>query len=252
MRWCARGFEGEVTLEFKILGTLRVYTASNEVRLTARMPRLLLAILLSGANEPVSVDVLIHALWDGRAVGNAANKLHLHAHRVRRVLDDRSRLRYEHGGYLLRVHPGELDRDHFEELLDRAAANPVTALRDLRAANALWRGRPFGELGDCQALHSEIHRLTERHLAGLEDLCAAEINQGAHAAVVSELTEMARVHPFRERVHALLMTALHRSGRQTEALAVYQRVRQTLVEELGLEPGPLLRRAHAAVLASVP
>lgn len=245
---------GEVPeLEFEVLGPLRVAQRGNRMPLTATMPRTLLAVLLTRANTAVPVDVLVDALWAGRRDPRAASKLQLHVHRLRRALGDPTRIGFD-AGYRLRVEQGELDAERFDSLLDRAAATaePVRAVRLLRAALDLWRGDPYGGACDVPLLRAEADRLAERRLAGLEHLYTAELTRGRAAAAVAELAELAAVHPLRERLQCLLMATLHQAGRRAEALAVYHRTRSALVEELALEPGAELRRLELAVLTGEP
>ncbi|MGW5051822.1 BTAD domain-containing putative transcriptional regulator [Actinokineospora sp. NPDC004072] len=218
------------------------------VPVTGALRRTLLGVLLAEANRPVAVDALVEALW--RAPDpRARQKLHLHVHKLRRDLGGD---RIEHGpaGYALRVRPGELDAERFDALVAEAlaAADPARRARLLRSAVGLWRGTPYAGL-DVPALDAAAQRLGERRLTALEELHEAEIELGGHAAAAAELAALTREHPLRERLHALLVLALHRDGRQADALAAYRAARATVVAELGVEPGPQLRAVAAAVLA---
>ncbi|MFE9746396.1 BTAD domain-containing putative transcriptional regulator [Saccharothrix saharensis] len=126
-----------------------------------------------------------------------------------------------------------------------ATRDPQRAIESLRAALALCRGTPFADL-EVTALADWARRLAERRLTAVESLHEAESTCGVHQ--VGELTDLVRAHPLRERLHVLLMTALHRTGRRTEALDAYRRARHALVSELGLEPGPELRDLHRRIL----
>lgn len=237
-------------MEFDVLGPLRVHSGGQPVPVTAAMLRTLLGILIARANTPVSVDALVDALWEGRPTESAHKKVQLHVHRLRRRLGDPGRIRFEHSGYTLAVQPDELDADRFERLLTDGAesSDPARAVQLLRQALALWRGDPFGDVGDALMLRASADRLTERRSVALEDLYVAELASGNAAAIVPELAELAARQPLRERLQGSLMTALYRAGRQPEALAVYRRTRTALVEELGLEPGAELRRIEQAIL----
>jgi len=240
-------------MEFEVLGPLRVRGEGGLAPLTAAMPRTLLAILLTRANTSVSVDLLVNALWADEPGPRAAKKLQPHVHRLRRALDDPARLRFEHAGYTLRIDPDELDAHRFETLLiegaDRArSGEPERAVQLLRSALGLWRGDPFGDLADVPMLRAEADRLTERRLAGLEDLYRAQLACGHDAVIVPELAELAARYPLREPLQGLLMTALYRAGRQVAALEVFRRTRAVLVDELGLEPGTALQRLQNAIL----
>lgn len=241
-------------MDFEVLGPLRVRRAGGQpVQLSAPMPRMVLGILLTRANTPVPVDVLVDALWAGQRDPRAAKKLQLHVHRLRRALDDPGRIRYENGSYTLHVHPGELDAERFEyALTESASAEPARAVSLLRGALRGWRGDPFNDLIDLPLLRTEADRLTERRLAGLALLYTAELACGHATAIIPELVELAGRHPMREQLQGLLMTALYQSGRQAEALQVYQRTRGALVEQLGLEPGSELQRLERAILTGDP
>ncbi|MGH3870004.1 MAG: BTAD domain-containing putative transcriptional regulator [Pseudonocardiaceae bacterium] len=241
-------------MDFEVLGPLRVRHAGQPARLSAPMHRTLLGVLLARANTPVPVDVLVDALWAGQRDPRAAKKLQLHVHRLRSILGDPARIRFEHGGYTLRVHPGELDAARFESALAEGscAAEPARVVALLRGALRLWRGEPFSDVTDLPLLRAEADRLAERRLAGLAQLYAAELACGHADAIIPELVELAARHPMQERMQGLLMTALYQAGRQAEALAVYHRTRGALVEQLGLEPGNELQRLEHAILTGDP
>jgi len=241
-------------MEFEVLGPLRVRAGGQPAALTAMMPRTLLGILLTRANTSVPADVLVDALWAGQRDPRAAKRLQLHVHRLRRALGDPARIRFEHGGYALRLHPGELDAHRFETMIAEGTSNgdPARAVQLLRAALGLWRGDPFGGVADVALVRAEIDRLTERQLGGLEELYCAELGCGRTGAIVPELSALAARYPLRERLQGLLMNALSRAGRRAEALEVYHRTRAALVDDLGLEPGPELQRLVHAILIGDP
>jgi DNA-binding SARP family transcriptional activator len=214
---------------------------------------MVLGILLTRANTPVPVDVLVDALWAGQRDPRAAKKLQLHVHRLRRALGNPTRISHDNGGYTIHVHPGELDAERFESALTEcAAAGPARAVALLRAALQSWRGEAFSDLIDLPLLRAEADRLAERRLAGLALLYTAELACGHAVAIIPELAELASRHPMREQLQGLLMTALHQSGRRAEALEVYHRTRGALVEQLGLEPGSALHRLERAILTGDP
>jgi DNA-binding SARP family transcriptional activator len=246
--------QGGGDMDFEVLGPLRVRQGEQPVQLSAPMPRMVLGVLLTRANTPVPVDVLVDALWAGQRDSRAAKKLQLHVHRLRRVLGDPARIRFEHGGYTLRVHPGELDAERFESALAEGsdAEQPARAVALLRSALQLWRGDPFSDITDLPLLRAEADRLTECRLTGLAQLYTAELARGHANVIIPELVELAARHPMREQLQGLLMTALYQAGRQAEALEVYHRTRSTLVEQLGLEPGNELQRLEHAILTGDP
>ncbi|MGW0914700.1 BTAD domain-containing putative transcriptional regulator [Streptomyces sp. NPDC002784] len=217
--------------------------------------RALLAALLLEAGRTVSVDALKDALWGGAPPASAHASLHNHVTRLRRLLDDPARLRAVSPGYLLRVDDGELDVHVFEAHL--ATARAAHASRDWRralcectAALALWRGAPLSGLPADLGGYPFVKRLREARLLLLEWRYDAELAlaDGRPDVLLPELSALAAEHPLREAYHRQLMLALHRSGRQAEALAVHRDLRHRLVEELGVEPGVAVRGAHLEVL----
>jgi DNA-binding SARP family transcriptional activator len=240
-------------MEFRILGPLEVIDNGGVVRLGGVKPRALLAVLLLNANEPVSSERLALALWGEDAAAGAVKTVHVHVSRVRRALGDADIVTTTRAGYCLRVRPGELDADRFERLLEdgtRALADghAERAAAGLREALALWRGPPLADLAFEPFAGAEIARLEEQHLTALEVRIEADVALGRHAEVIGELQQLLVEHPRRERLAAQLMLALYRCGRQAEALEVYGNVRRTLVSEIGVEPGPGLRRLQEAIL----
>ncbi|RZQ59268.1 AfsR/SARP family transcriptional regulator [Amycolatopsis suaedae] len=199
-------------LEFGVLGQLDVRAGGRRVPLGGRLRRTLLAVLLSRANEPVPVDLLADAVWDGEPGDRAAPKLQLHVHRLRQALGSPGRLTFANGAYRLTVLPGELDAERFDTLVGDATGtgDPDRRVALLRDALALWRGAPFGDL-DAPLLTACARRLEGRRLLALEDLYQAELARGRHELVAAELTTLTREHPGRERLHQLLRIAQHRT-----------------------------------------
>ncbi|MFJ3335220.1 BTAD domain-containing putative transcriptional regulator [Streptomyces sp. NPDC086766] len=217
--------------------------------------RALLAALLLEAGRVVSVEALKDALWGGAPPASAQASLHNHVARLRRLLDDPERLRAVPPGYLLRVGQGELDLHVFEARLAEARAahagrDWARVVRACTAALALWRGAPLSGLPADMGGYAVVQRLGETRLLLLEWRYDAELALGGTrlAGLVPELAARAAEHPLREAYHRQLMLALHRTGRQAEALAVHRDLRARLVGELGVEPGPAVREAHLEVL----
>ena len=218
--------------------------------------RILLAVLLLHANEAISSDRLIDALWGESPPPAASGSLHNLVSGLRKAVVD-GRLVTKGGGYLLRVADGELDAQRFDALVERgrralAEGDAEHAAKSLREALVLWRGPAFADLAYEPALQSEASRLDERRLAALEDRIEADLACGRHRALVDELGALTAQHPFRERLQAQYMLALYRSGRQADALRVYADARRKLVDELGLEPGPELRQLQRSILDQDP
>ncbi|WP_346136839.1 AfsR/SARP family transcriptional regulator [Streptomyces carpaticus] len=243
------------TVGFAVLGPMEIRRGETGEAVTGRLRRTLLGVLLARPGGGVPADTLSDALWGERPDERAAARLQLHIHRLRAFLGDPDRLAFGVDGYRLRVAPGELDADRFETLIAEAlrvrAREPGRAAVLLREALELWRGVPFAGL-EVPLLDDWAHRLGERRLTAYEALYEAELACGNETAAVDGLSALVREHPLRERLHALLMTALYRAGRPADALAVYRTARERLVAELGLEPGPELRALERSVLAGEP
>jgi DNA-binding SARP family transcriptional activator/class 3 adenylate cyclase/WD40 repeat protein/type II secretory pathway predicted ATPase ExeA len=254
---------GEHRLVFRVLGPLEVFDGDRSVALRGPKERFLLAALLARANSPVAIDALIGAVWGDRPPRTAERMVHAHVARLRRAIEPR-RPRGEAGstlvtvgrGYELRLAAAQLDATRFEELAkrgsDQLASGDETASSTLRQALGLWRGEAFGEFPEVEACVAESRRLEELRQALVEDRVDADLAAGQSAGLVGEIETLLRAQPFRERLWGQLIVALYRSGRQRDALEAYQRARRLLADELGIAPGPELRRLEAAVLAQDP
>ncbi|WP_086837945.1 AfsR/SARP family transcriptional regulator [Amycolatopsis kentuckyensis] len=234
---------------FAVLGPLAVESPPGRwAVLRGARQRTLLAVLLLNAGRHVPVDVLVEALWPDGPPKSATSNLHTYLSRLRERIEG---LRVEHGppGYRLDVEPEELDLLVFRAAVaeGRRAADPVAAAGHYRRALALWRGPVLAGL-HVPRLDADVARLESERLAVFEDCVDAELTAGRHGELTGELQAMITEHPLRERLAAQLMIALHRAGQQGSALEVYRRLRTTLIEELGVEPGAEARRVHAAVL----
>jgi len=239
-------------MEFRILAPLEVLDGERALDVSGPKQRALLAVLLLNANQVVSTDVLIDSLWGEQAPGTARKAIQVYVSQLRSVLG-KTRVETKAPGYLLRVHGDELDLHRFESLREQAKhADSETAAALLHEALALWRGRPLGEFAYDGFAALEIARLEELRLACLEERVEADLAQGRHAELVGELEGLVAEYPLRERLRAQVMLALYRSGRQAEALEVFQEARAVLVEELGIEPGRTLRELERSILQQDP
>ncbi|MFF3872402.1 BTAD domain-containing putative transcriptional regulator [Streptomyces sp. NPDC001978] len=217
--------------------------------------RALFAALLLEAGRVVPVESLKDALWGGAPPASAQASLHNHVTRLRRLLDDPERLRAVAPGYLLRVDDGELDVHVFDSQVAEARAAHARGdwagvLRACAAAHALWRGTPLSGLPADFGGYAFVQRLEEARLLLFEWRYDAELALGGTrlAGLVPELAALVAAYPLREAYHRQLMLALHRTGRQAEALAVHRDLRSRLIDELGIEPGPAVSEAHLEVL----
>ncbi|MFJ9044248.1 BTAD domain-containing putative transcriptional regulator [Streptomyces sp. NPDC102347] len=225
--------------------------------LTVTGPKLrtLLAVLLLDAGRVVSVEALKEALWGAAPPLSALPSLHNHVARLRRLLDEPDRLVTVPTGYVLRVDEGELDVHVFDAHTAAARAAYVEGdwervRRACEGALALWRGSPLAGLPQEVGGYALVRRLEEARLLLLEWRHDAELALGGDrlADLVPELAALAAEHPLREAYHRQLMLALHRTGRQAEALVVHRDLRARLADELGVEPGRGVREAHVEVL----
>jgi DNA-binding SARP family transcriptional activator/streptogramin lyase len=240
------------SLDFRLLGPLEVRDDGRALALGGRKQRSLLAILLLHANEAVSDDVLADGLWGERPPKTAGTALQVHVSALRKLLSA-ERLERRAPGYLLHVEPEELDLARFELLCAEARGRePEAAAAALVEALALWRGRPLADFAYDSFAQGEIARLEELRLAAIEQRIDAELACGRHAELIGELEALVGEHPLRERLREQQILALYRCGRQAEALEAYRQARQTLVEELGIEPSPALKELERAILAQDP
>jgi predicted ATPase/DNA-binding SARP family transcriptional activator len=252
-------------VEVRALGTLEVLDDDGRP-VTIGGPRpttILLALALAGG-KVVSADGLVEEVWGGRPPRSAVETLHSYLSRIRRVLEpDRSAhgaataLVRSQAGYRIDPEVVVIDAHRFEAEVAEArkaasAGDAAAAVERLGSALARWRG-PVGqgvELGT--GGRAEATRLEELRLTATEEWSVLRLGLGDHEALIGELEPSVVANPIRERLHALWMVALYRSGRQAEALAAYRRLRQQLVDGLGVEPGPRLLRLHERMLTQDP
>jgi len=243
-------------MEFRILGPLEVWDEGSEVSLAGPKPRALLAALLLHPNDVVPADRLIDELWGEDSPDDAAAALRVNVSRLRKTLPA-DVLTTRSPGYVIRVEPGELDLHRFERLVDEGrsllargvAADASVRLRD---ALSLWRGPALADFAYESFAQAAIARLEEIRLVAVELRVDADLALGRHDEVVAELEALVAEHPLREHLRMYLMTALYRSGRQAEALDVYQEARRALVDELGIDPSAALQELERAILRQDP
>ncbi|MEU5263759.1 BTAD domain-containing putative transcriptional regulator [Amycolatopsis sp. NPDC021455] len=243
-------------MKFGMLGPLEVWDGDERLNLGGPQQRALLAVLLVNANSVVSADRLIDHLWGERPPDSARRLLKGCIAGLRKALrvGRTDRLLTHPPGYLLEVLPGERDLDRFDELVETAGRlpdDPPVQAAALREALSCWRGPALDGLVP-EACRAEAARLDERRLSVLEQRVDLDLRIGRYPELVAELQALVRQHPLRERLWAQLMLALHGANRQSDALAVYRRIRRSLVEQLGVEPSATLRQAHRVVLAGTP
>jgi len=235
-------------LDFRILGSLEVVDGEATLPLSGRNQRAVLALLLLHANRPVSTERMVDELWGEEPPRTATASVQNAISQLRKLLGV-ERLVTKPAGYVLVVEGTELDLARFEVLISQSRiAEPEDRVGLLTEALGMWRGPALADLELETFAQEEIRRLEELRLAAVEERLDAEIAIGRHREAIGELESLISRNPLRERPRAMLMLALYRSGRQADALQVFQDARRTLVEELGIEPGPELQDLHAAVL----
>ncbi|WP_433603083.1 ATP-binding protein [Nocardia sp. CA-135953] len=241
-------------LFLRVLGSITVEVDGCVVDLGGPVPRRFLAALSMAGATPVSDGVLAELVWGEDQPRQASGTLRVIASRLRSALGPARELLQRSGtGYLLVVPPEQTDHGRFTGLTTDGvrlltAGAPVAAVRLLSEALALWRGEPWPELDQDLSPVVERTRLVELHEVAVEELAAARLSCGDHTTAVADLSEAVTAAPFRERRWELLALGLYRSGRQVQALAELRRVRELLVEELGVEPGPALRLLERRML----
>jgi predicted ATPase/DNA-binding SARP family transcriptional activator len=244
-------------VDVRLLGPLQVFDDAGEaVTVSGAKPRALLAELALRPGRVVSADRLVEDLWGDEAPATAANSLQQLVSKLRRVLPE-GMVVTRPPGYVLDVAPDCVDIVRFSRLSAKgrealAAGEAEPAARTLEEALALWRGDALAEFAYDEFARAEATRLEEERMGVAEDRVEANLACGRHGQLVAELEALVAEEPLRERRRGQLMLALYRSGRQADALRQYQDARRTLGDELGLEPGPELRRLEAAMLANDP
>lgn len=248
--------------EYRLLGPLDVRRDGESLDIGARQ-RALLALLLIEPNRVVSTDRIIDELWGDDAGRDHQNALWVQISRLRSVLDparakrsDGSVLVTRPPGYVLVVDSERIDSHRFESLAREGRAlldtDPGAASLVLSEALALWRGRALEEFTYEQFAAAEIAHLEELRLAAVGDRADADLRAGRHQELIGELDGLVRLHPSHERFTELLMLALHRSGRQSDALRAFGDRRKYLVEELGLDPSRQLVELEQQILNDDP
>lgn len=249
-------------LQFNVLGPLAAVTESDQLALGPFKQQVLLAVLLCRPDSVVPVDRLVDALWSEDPPRSAGKNLQVYVHHLRRALafDEAgagAQVLHQRPGYRLAVNPQAIDMVRFEQGIDlarRAAAQSDAPRVDrlIREAMSLWRGRPFVGLEGVAPLDAEAARLEERRLSGLEAWFTARLQLGQHHEVLDEVEPLVVEHPFREVFRAQHMRALCGVGRQNDALIAYDETRRQFSQELGLEPGAVLRQLQQEILAGGP
>ncbi len=249
-------------VRFEVLGPLRVVDTRDRggdddgagLHLGGSRQQLVLAMLLASPNSVISTDALVDRLWGDSPPSAARHTLQGYVSELRKLLGPV--IEREGTGYVVRVDSSSLDSSEFEELITKGRAelanDPQQASATLGQGLRLWRGAPFAGFDDSGVLLAERTRLEELKLLATEDRVGAELVVGRHREIAVELDSLCHQYPYSEGLRALHMLALYRSGRQAEALRAFQRTRAVLVDELGIEPSPMLRQLEEQILLQDP
>jgi WD40 repeat protein/DNA-binding SARP family transcriptional activator len=233
-------------VDVRVLGPVEVSVEGRAVALGGGKQRALLAMLALKAGSTVSTDRLIDGLWGERPPATATKLVQVYVSQLRKALaaaGNGARIVTGEHGYLLRLGSEDVDARRFERLVAEGAG---------REALALWRGPALDDVADEPFAADEARRLEELRLTAVELAIDADLAAGRHREVVGELAALVVEERLREKFHAQRMLALYRCGRQADALDAYRQARATLVDEIGVEPGPELRRLHEAILRQDP
>ena len=247
-------------MQFRILGSLEAVAGGATADLGPPKQRALLAILLLHVGEIVSIDRLIDALWPEQPPRTAAHSIQIYVSELRKALaplDAGEHIVTRQPGYQLLAAQDSIDAGQFERLVDEGLQQLHGGDRAggtilLRSALALWRGPALSDFAYEEFAQPYIRRLTDRHLDTIEELATAELDAGLVPEALSLVGAAIREDPLRERSREILMLALYRSGRHAEALRTYQRLRDLLADELGLDPSPALQRLQERILLRDP
>lgn len=245
-----------------VLGPITASRGDEQVDLGPLKQSAVLAVLLLHANQPVSTDVIVDAVWAERPPEHGPNVVSKYVGRLRRLIDgpetppDDGILRRVGPGYLARVDDSTFDLAEFTRRAAyarqlRRAGDRSGVRTELTAALGLWRGRPLAGLSG-PFFDAARERLLEQRMTVLEERIEIDLACGAHAELIVELTGLVAEHPLREHLAGQLMRALYLSGRQADAFAVFHRLRARLRDQLGVDPGREITARYEQILRNEP
>jgi len=237
-------------VQVRLLGPIDVLTDGGPHQVRGLRRKAVLATLALRPGQVVGTDRLLDAVWGAAAPVTAMNTLQSHVSHLRHVLGSKAAILARPPGYVLELGGESTDVQLAERLLRRGSqsADPAEAVRQLRTALALWRGRSLADVTGLPWLEQQAERLDLLFVQVQLALAEARLAAGEHAQLAPGLEQLAADHPLDERICGQLMLALYRSGRQADALAAYHRLRRTLDAELGIDPGQPLRDLETAIL----
>lgn len=248
-------------MRINVLGAIEVMVDDEAIQLAGQRQRALLAALTLALGKPVPIGRLVDFLWDTKPPVTARAKIQTYVSTLRQAIGHDAEavegpILTLAPGYALSYRDIELDLAEFDALSAQAdeaaeAGHPAAVSRLLADALHLWRDSAFADV-ESPMIQSAAESLCERRLLGVEAKAEADLALGRCDRVVAELLPWVSENPFRERMRATLMYALYRRGCRADALAQYRLGHEALADELGLEPGPQLRRLQERILADDP
>jgi DNA-binding SARP family transcriptional activator/WD40 repeat protein len=242
-------------IEFRVLGPLEVDAGEGPLSLGGPKQRAVLANLVVRANQVVPVETLIDEIWGDEPPEGARHTLQTYVSNLRSMLGE-DRLRRRAPGYVLSLEPADLDAWRFDELVRDAKEalpiDPSVALATLDDALRLWRGPALADVADRASLLAEAARLDDLRIEAMESRIQGLLASGENGTAIGEIEALLARDPLRESLWGSLMLALYRDERQGDALNAYQRAREVLADELGIDPSPELVRLHERILRQDP
>lgn len=246
-------------MEVTLLSSVEIRYRGSVLPAGPPRQRCTLAALAVSPNQPVALDTLADRVWGSQRPNDTAGTLYTHISRLRKAVRDGGggdvlAVHTSGGGYVLQIEPERVDLHRARGLIAQArsarasgAGNLERAAQLLQTASTLWQATPLAGLyGDW--VERTRHALEQERLAMLTDLLAVEVQCGRYHAALGPLADLHASNRLNELLAGLLMQALYHAGRQAEALAVYTRTRERMVEEIGDEPGAPLREIHELIL----
>lgn len=248
-----------------VLGSFQLLRNGYDCTPTAPKPREVAALMLFNANRVTPVSALVRELWGDSPPRSARTTVQTYILHLRKVISGAAFgpgdsvvndiLVTKHGGYMFRVAAGVLDLHRFEDLSLRGSLalsrdEPQTASPLLHQALDLWTGPPLVDVTVGEVLEPKVRGLNESRLVTMEQRIEADLRTGRHREILAELAALTAEHPLNENLHEQFMRALHNSGRRSEALNVFHRLRYSMMEELGLEPSVHLHDTQRRILTS--
>jgi DNA-binding SARP family transcriptional activator len=239
-------------MRYRLLGSVEVTHDGTVVPIVRRRERCLLGLLLLEIGRFISVDRLIYLLWEGDEPEHARRSVYTHVARIRATLDRAGAgvLASSGAGYAMKVDPDQVDLHRFRTLVTaaRGSEDPAHRVARLEEALGLWRGDVMQGSASAWLRERVFSDVEALRIDAAEELLTAALHLGQHQSRLPVLAHLSATYPAREGFAALYMTALHRAGRDAEALSFYSRVRTYLCKELGLDPGRRLRDLQRAIL----